>query len=863
MSTALDTALEALRVGLSPVPPVEDGSKRPLADLKDDDGRPTWKPYSTRAATEFHVRGWFKDGRQSIGLATGYNGLECLEFDCRDTHGSFIGLAGEAGLAEIVDRIRSGYEEYTPGGGVHWLYYCDGVKGNTKLAERPDLSDPAKRQVLIETRGAGGFVIIAPSNGMVHPTGGAYKLVSGGLRTIPTLLSCERDELWDFAKSFDEMQVDPKPDPHPFRPKTPSEHSKFPDEVKSAGDDYTERTSWEDILEPHGWVKVYIRGDATYWRRPGKDRGISARTGGRWRGLKVWSTSTPFLTTGTHTKFGAYTLLNHNGDFTAATRALGAAGFGTRKSDQHSTTQEGGSAGFGGTSSQVSPNFQGVDLKPIAVELRPVPRLDIRMIPTPFRFWVADIASRGCFPLEYVAATLLVSLSGLVGRKIAIKPKRQDDWKVIGNLWGAIVGQPGYLKTPAVEEVLRPLRRLAADALQVHSQAMAEWEGKCLIAMAKKSAAKKALEQGAKNKLSDAELADLARDATTDHGETEPNAKRYLVNDTTVEKLGELLAENPSGLTLFRDELVGFLRTLDRQGHESDRAFFLEAWNGSNSFTFDRIGRGTIHIPNVCLALFGTIQPGPLAKYLKASLSGEEADGFVPRFQVLLYPDPPEKFVNVDRWPDSESKNRAYAIFQALDRLDPAAMGCDVDQDSGIPFLRFAGDAQDFFDQWRVELENRLRSQTLSNIMASHLAKYRSLMPSLALQFHLINLSDQTSLGPVSLEAAMTAAAWCELLEAHARRVYEFASEGDPDDAIRLAEKIKTSIPNPFRYRDVYKKGWTGLTTPEEVSRAVGILEDRGWVKVVEKPTTERGGRPTEEVWINPQVLSETEEVHP
>src|SRR5262249_14186544 len=154
---------------------------------------------------------------------------------------------------------------------------------------------------------------------------------------------------------------------------------------------------------------------------------------------------------------------------------------------------------------------------------------------------------------------------------------------------------------------------------------------------------------------------EMARAATVDEDEDRPLERRYLVNDVTIERLGELMAESPNGLMQFRDELIGLLRTLDRQGHESDRGFLLESWNGLGSFTFDRIGRGKIHIPYACLSLFGTIQPGPLSKYLRGSISGEEADGFIPRFQVLMYPDPPAKFVNIDRYPETEAKNTAYA----------------------------------------------------------------------------------------------------------------------------------------------------------------------------------------------------------
>src|SRR3989442_15687344 len=103
---------------------------------------------------------------------------------------------------------------------------------------------------------------------------------------------------------------------------------------------------------------------------------------------------------------------------------------------------------------------------------------------------------------------------------------------------------------------------------------------------------------------------------------TPPVGKRYLVNDTTVEKLGELLNHHPNGLLLFRDELSGWLHTMDRPGHENDRAFCCEAWNGTSGYTYDRIGRGTLHIRAACLSVLGGIQPGPLERYLRAGFGG-------------------------------------------------------------------------------------------------------------------------------------------------------------------------------------------------------------------------------------------------
>jgi Protein of unknown function (DUF3987) len=83
-------------------------------------------------------------------------------------------------------------------------------------------------------------------------------------------------------------------------------------------------------------------------------------------------------------------------------------------------------------------------------------------------------------------------------------------------------------------------------------------------------------------------------------GPEEPKVRRYRTEDTTTEKLADLLNENPNGLLVFRDELVGFLRSLDKYGREGDRQFYLEAWNGDQSFSVDRIGRGSLRVEAFC-----------------------------------------------------------------------------------------------------------------------------------------------------------------------------------------------------------------------------------------------------------------------
>jgi hypothetical protein len=520
----------------------------------------------------------------------------------------------------------------------------------------------------------------------------------------------------------------------------------------------------------------------------------------------------------------------------------------------------GGFVSFVGAQGEGSPEFTGPP-QPVVPVLRPVPSLHPEQLPMPMRAWVSDIAQRAQCSPEFPAIGALIVLAALVGRKVALRPKRCDAWTVVPNLWGLIVGRPGVLKTHALEQSMGPLDRLAAAARERHAEAIEEYQRELMVIEVKKDAAKGAMKKAAaKPGVPDAVLRDLARGATNNPDLPQPVERRYKTNDTTVEKLGELLRDNLNGLLIYRDELTGFLRTLDKQGHESDRAFYLEAWNGTGTFTYDRIGRGTVHIPAVCLSILGGIQPGPLASYVRHAIRGEGDDGLISRFQLAVYPDQDRPFRVVDRQPDVGAKNRAHDVFKALDALEPADIGAEVDEAGGIPYLRFAPDAQEYFYRWWAALEAKLRANEPPAI-ESHLSKYRSLMPSLALLFHLVDLVDgergeAVGKGPVSLEAARRAAEWCDFLEQHARRIYQSGSDGDMVPAQTLAERIAESLPSPFRARDVVRKGWTGLTSADDVDRALGILEEHGWVRPVEAPAGDKGGRPTVEYHINPAAIS-------
>lgn len=478
---------------------------------------------------------------------------------------------------------------------------------------------------------------------------------------------------------------------------------------------------------------------------------------------------------------------------------------------------------------------------PLPDMLLVVPSFDEVLLPESLRGWIADIAARMQCPLEFPAVGVIVALASLVGCQIGIRPKQYDDWTVVPNLWGCAIGRPGILKSPALAEVLKPLRQLEALAINAFAEAQKDAAFQAMVQEERRGDLKKKISKALATGDDVAVLRSELRDPPP-----LPTLRRYIVNDSTVEKLGELLNENPHGLLVFRDELPGWLRSLDKDGHENDRAFYLEAWDGTGGYTYDRIGRGTKRIEHACVSMLGSIQPGPLAEYLRAAVRGGGGDdGLMQRFQLAVFPDDTTEWKNVDRWPDSKAKRRAYDVFTKLDTLTSKNFGTRQRDDETMPTLAFDPDAQEFFNEWRTDLErNRIRSPRNHPVMESHLAKYRSLMPSLALLFHLPDAIEGTTGNAVSLEAAKQAASWCDFLEAHARRIYSGLTQHATASARALAERMQSkALTSPFTARDVYRPQWRLLTSPDEVREALAILEDFHWVRSETLRTTGRSQR--------------------
>lgn len=484
------------------------------------------------------------------------------------------------------------------------------------------------------------------------------------------------------------------------------------------------------------------------------------------------------------------------------------------------------------------------DPEPLPTALPPVQPFDLAMLPAELRGWIGDISHRMQQPPDFAAVGAVVALSSLIGARAVIRPKQRDDWSVVPNLWGMIVGRPGSMKSPVLTQIMAPVRALEAQERERWEAESRGWEIDCKVAGMRAAAnEKEASKVAAKDEAKAREL--LERVAMPEA----PALRSFVVNDTTVEKLGELLNANHWGLLAYRDELYGLLTSLDKQGQEGARAFYLQAYDGNQRYTFHRIGRGEVAIPRVCLSVLGGIQPARLDEYVRSATTGGAGDdGLLQRFGLAVWPDATRAFTMVDQWPNHEAKQVARAVFERIAALEPNG-------DEPVEW-RFSQEAQQLFYGWFSDLEEELRGGELHPAMESHIAKYRKLIPALALIFALVDTPASGYL--VGEQELMRALAWGDYLRSHAQRVYSACVQPDSAAANALLLKIRQrKVLDGFRIKQVQQNGWAWLSTTDDVKRAVAMLEDYGWVRLEEHVPGERGGRPGEVYLINPKARAD------
>jgi putative DNA primase/helicase len=493
---------------------------------------------------------------------------------------------------------------------------------------------------------------------------------------------------------------------------------------------------------------------------------------------------------------------------------------------------------------------------PLPDALLPVPAFDPdHLLPPVLRDYVVDGAERVQVDPAFVAIPLIVSIGSLMGNRIFLRPKLNDDWGECPNVWGAIVGRPSTLKSPAMSHAMRPLHSLQNAANAAHKEAMAGFRKEAAVGEIKRQAAKQeALKAARKGDEIDGEL-------LVEEENQAPAGRRFVTSDPGPEALHQLLCqpENAHGILIFQDELTGVLaRMADQERGAVLRVLMLAGWNGNQSFVVDRIGRGlNLQVSKCCVSVLGGIQPGKLAPLIDGAVrESVDDDGWVQRLSLLVWPDPIKEYKALDNAPNRAAFDAVMGLLAKLEATPGDGFpGAVFDDGQQQHFLRLSPEASTVFVQWVVDETNALRQGEQLAAVESHFFKMRKTVLALALIFHVALEWDTPK---VSLSCLNLALRWCDYLKAHAMRVYGSSRSSCSATAERILRKLRSGdLPATFTARDLKRRAWSGLTDAKTIESALELLADHGWLTEVARPT---GGRWTTDYTAHPTVFEKPSE---
>lgn len=470
-------------------------------------------------------------------------------------------------------------------------------------------------------------------------------------------------------------------------------------------------------------------------------------------------------------------------------------------------------------------------------DLLPPPALPVLEVLGPgLAGWVTSASDAKGAPSDYVLVALLTVAGSLIGNTRWVSPWK--GWTEPPIIWVMCIGQPSSGKSPAIDAVLQALFRVEKPLRRQSEAAMKTWLEKSeiakLVEASWKEAAKAAIKAGEAppNRPSEIEMGPA------------PHSTRLIVNDGTIERLGEIVSKQPRGILQMRDELSGWLEGMTRYSSGgSDRPFWLESYGGRR-YTVERIGRPPFSIDRLAIGVLGGIQPARLKTLLFAS----DDDGLLARF-LPIWPSP----APVKR-PTVECDDTL--IENTLQRLLSLELVTDESGEKAPLLIIFSEEARDVMDRLRSDV----RKWELENegLMVSFIGKLPGLTARIALILAFLDWAAEGACEPESITREQFVRAvtlTVGYILPMAERAYANASLPKPERAARrLVATIREKGWQRFTYRELQRLERSGLSAPAEINAALTLLEEADCIRAVTVPPLAKGGRPPRMFQVNPAV---------
>jgi hypothetical protein len=465
------------------------------------------------------------------------------------------------------------------------------------------------------------------------------------------------------------------------------------------------------------------------------------------------------------------------------------------------------------------------DPEPLHEPPPPVPAFPVGIM-GPWADWCSEQAETVSAPVDYVAMALLTLTGAAIANTRWGSP--WEGWREPPVLFTGLVGLPSSGKSPAADVVLDPLRRAERELAEGFDEIHRRWETARAEAEAKREQWEREVKEAVKTGHPALEMPAGAVVPP------EPRRPRLFTTEATVEAAAELLANEPKGLAMVRDELAGWIGSMDKYGgNGADRPFWLEAYGG-RAKVVDRLKYGgkPLCVPHLSIPVLGGIQPDRLRSMVLAA----DDDGMAARL-CYVWPAP----VGLNRPVARPEPERLVAAITDLRRLDMA-----VDARNGDAFparIGFSEPAAAALHEFRVR--TRAREQDATGVLCGWLGKNPGRVVRIAcILEHLWWAWEPRGAAPpeeIGADAAASAIRLAEeYLTPHAERVLEEAGKGSGEaqtakDAEALAGWIAGQPEPPTLKAAAQFAPTRRLRQKEARDAAMALLVEKSWLRQVRR----------------------------
>ena len=398
--------------------------------------------------------------------------------------------------------------------------------------------------------------------------------------------------------------------------------------------------------------------------------------------MYLFSTGTIYPNEKLITPFQAYTIKNHRGDFTAAAKELYNKGFGSRIVYKKTT-----------------------EIKETIKIKQDELLFPIDIFPKEIQEYIIECNQTLDSSIDYMGCSMLWLISVIVGNSMQIEVKK--GWYEMANIWVAIAGRAGLGKTPSINNIIYPLQRVNSKKIKDYIRQYEKYE----IYQKATDEEKKQHEHVKK-----------------------PVKQQFIANDITLEALIDLHQESKNAVGVFKDELNGWFKDMNKYRAGSDLEFWLSSWSGK-AVSMNRKTARSSFVDKPFIPVLGGIQPSILAM---AYTEENKDNGFVDRM-LLTYPD-----LEIEKYNTNEMREETIQWYETFivsfyDHVKLNMMDYDEDREIKPHTAVLTPDARKEWQRMFNDITDVQNSDEENEYMKSMLPKQKSYIPRFALLIHVLN----------------------------------------------------------------------------------------------------------------------------